>query len=230
MKRGTCFTFSHSKYEDFSTAACLNLSDSAENVLLIGDSHAATMSLSIRKKLAAENKNFLQATTSNSGFFLNPTGREDGVKLVNYILTEFIPKNHSRISEVIITKNWINAEANELKVKLPELINYLQSFKMKIRVLGQTKTYSISFPTIAAKEIYLSKDLANGYVDDISLQRNIFLKNLLPADIYVDIYDINLTKITTQTEGYVPYMFDDNHLSVFGADQVIDYVDKNKLL
>ncbi|MBV4359400.1 acyltransferase family protein [Pinibacter aurantiacus] len=227
MKRGSCFLYSKSNEQDFSNTACLTLSDSMENILLIGDSHAAVLSLSLRKKLASQNKNLLQATTSNSGFFLNPTGRD--AKLVNYVLQEFIPQNHSKISEIIITKNWLTLENDQLKAKVLELVGYLQRFNIKVRVIGQTKTYAISYPTIAAKEIYLSKDLNNNYAMTESQQANTLLKQLLPSSVYVDVYDVNLTKIKTQAEGYTPYMYDDNHLTVFGADQLIDYAGKNGL-
>ena len=49
---------------------------------------------------------------------------------------------------------------------------------------------------------------------------NFYLKSIIPKDIYIDIY--NKTKIKYNTKTKSPYMFDDNHLTRFGADQVID--------
>jgi hypothetical protein len=42
----------------------------------------------------------------------------------------------------------------------------------------------------------------------------------------VDVYDLNIRKLATKNEDYIPYMFDKNHLTVFGADQLVDQVEK----
>jgi peptidoglycan/LPS O-acetylase OafA/YrhL len=226
MKRASCFITSTMVYENFSTTECLNLSESQENVLLIGDSHAAVLSASLKKKLTAQGKNFLQATTSSCPFFLNPVGRDENVKLVKQVLYEFIPQNYNEIGQIIISANWKDKPDEELQIKIPELIAYLQSFNVKVKIMGQTETYSMSYPSIAARQLLLNRNLDALYIENESREKNRFIKSLIPATIFVDVYEVKgLRKI----DGYTPYLFDEDHLTEFGADQIIDYAENNGL-
>jgi hypothetical protein len=226
MSRSSCFITSTLFYEDFSEAECLKLSDSKANILLIGDSHAAVFSLSLKEKLASQDKNFLQATTSSCPFFLNPTGRDENVKLVRYILYEFIPQNCHKIERVIISANWRAKTDEELKTKVPELIDYIQKFDIKVKVLGQTETYSMSYPSIAARQLLLNKNIDSRYIELEPSLKNDLMKSFIPEDIYVDIYEIkDLKKIS----GYTPYLYDEDHLTKFGTEQIINYAERKRL-
>jgi len=65
------------------------------------------------------------------------------------------------------------------------------------------------------------------YVESRSAHINTYLKTFIPEDIYIDIY--NLPEII-KYNGQDPYMHDDDHLSKYGADQVVRYLLQKKLI
>lgn len=230
MRTGQCFLFSSSMYKEFSHAECLKISDTLENILLIGDSHAAHYSLSLRNKTKALGKNLLQATTSYCYPFLNPGGRDENASLVKYILNEFIPRNAGRIKLVIVSANWTDKQGysdEELKQKITELLDYLHQYKLKVKIIGQTEIYSIPFPSIAAKKQLFPFTREANFLEEDAYQMNKFLQRFIPADGYIDVYNLPGTK---RFANNTPYMFDRNHFTEFGASQVIDYAERKGLL
>jgi hypothetical protein len=235
LDMGKCYINSKSDYENYDEIECLTLSDTLKNVLLIGDSHASMLSSSLRKKVNSRNENFLQANVSGAKFELNPEGKSFSVDFVKYILYDFIPKNGNKIDMVIISNHWLQMRVDskkELKQKTLDLIDYLQDAMGggKVKIIGQTEMYSIPFPSICAREIIFNKDLHMGFIDKKALEFNLFLKSFIPDEIYIDVYDISgINKFGKYNNQYVPYMYDNNHLTNFGAEQIIDYASKKGL-
>lgn len=232
-----CFVSTESMFSNFSTGNCLQFSDSLKNVLLIGDSHAAEFSLSLRNKMPQLRMNLLQATTSSATYFLlNPKGRDENVRLVKFILYDFIPKNAKRIDEIIISSYWREAGLKKpiLQRSILELISYIHKLnpQIKIKIIGQTEVYSLPYPSIAARSIlwgkYLSlgDDFENRYILSESFEMNKFLKSFLDPDIYIDVFQIDSIK---KNNRLMPYMFDTNHLTVLGTDQIINFAETKGL-
>ena len=73
--------------------------------------------------------------------------------------------------------------------------------------------------------ITFNENLDSRYIDKEAEKLNTYFKSFIPQDVYVDIYNKNVIKYDKKTK--TPYMFDDNHLSHCGADQVVDYLTKN---
>lgn len=228
MSIGNCFIDLDQYSEDFRNMnnGCLHLSDSTENVMLIGDSHAAVLSYSLRKELEKHHKNFLQATAAAAHFVVNPKETHQSAAYVKYILHEFIPQNVGKIKTVIfssISGGFGEDTYEGSRDRLAELIEYLQGYNIRVKVIGYTPHYRLSFPTIAAWELRINKSIDQSYEIDDVRQQNEFFKASFPDSVYIDVYDIEGLK---KIEGYMPWMYDDGHLTVFGADQVVDYLSK----
>lgn len=226
FKQGSCFIYSDSRFEDYNKNVCLEIDNHRKNVLLLGDSHAAHFSYSLNKFYAEKNINLLQATTSYCFPLLNPKGRDENVKLINFMYNDFIPKNHSEIDLVIISANWKDKQLYtlpELKTKLLELIRYLESKNIKYIFFGQTETYKYPFPEIIAKKEMFPIIDEDNFIDKRSLESRNFLMKTLPPDRYIDLYNVQSLKHLSKNR-LTPYMFDDNHLSMFGTDQIVRYI------
>ncbi len=227
---GKCYLYSKSQYEDFSSQECLSISDTKRNILLIGDSHAAQFSLNLNEYLDSLNMNLLQATTSYCYPFLNPRGRDENAKLVEYVLTDFIPEHSSKIDLVIISANWVDNQVysnDELQIKIVELINYLKQNNIKVKMIGQTENYSNPFPFILGKQLSFSFFNTDNFVNRESYDMNEYLKSFISEEIYIDVYNILDDKMSSD---YEPYMFDNNHLTTWGTLQYIPFLINKGLL
>ena len=75
------------------------------------------------------------------------------------------------------------------------------------------------------KVIGLHKEEIAKYIDKKSQNVNLLMKSTIQEDCYIDVYNLNLIKFNKN--GNIPYMKDDNHLSKFGSDQVLEHVFNN---
>ncbi|PZU87527.1 MAG: hypothetical protein DI529_07165 [Chryseobacterium sp.] len=226
FKTGECFLYSKSKYEDYKKNVCLEIDKKRKNVLLIGDSHAAHLSYSLNKYYKKNNINFLQATTSYCFPIINPRGREENVKLVNYIFSDFVPKNNKKIDLVIISANWKDMQGYtyyELKNKIGELIKYFEDKKLNYIFLGQTETYKFPFPEIIAKKQIFSFIKEENFISKNTLETRDFLLKTIPKDKYIDLYKIKSIKHLSKDKK-TPYIFDDNHFTTFGTEQIVEFI------
>ena len=226
FKSGECFIFSNSKYSDFNKETCLNINPNKKNVLLLGDSHAAQYSYSLNKLLNNHDANLLQATTSHCFPVPNTKGHAENVKLMHYIFNEFLPENKNKINLVIISANWKDMQGYkqyELEKKWGELMEYFEKNNINYLILGQTETYNYPFPEIMAKKAMFSIVNVESFIEKTSSKMNHRLKTVIPKDKYIDLYRLKNSHLISEDEK-TPYMVDDNHFSIFGTEQVINYI------
>ncbi|PNW26615.1 hypothetical protein BKP44_16205 [Formosa algae] len=227
---GKCFISTKSNFTDFNKNLCLEFSYTQRNVLLIGDSHAAHYSESLIKFFKEKNVNLLQATTSGGFPVLNSKGRRENTKLWDFMFDEFIPKNNSKIDFIIISANWVDLQGynhNEIEFKIMELMNYLKTNKIDFVFLGQTEKYSSPFPEVISKKEMNNFIEVNNFIDIKSVKMNNFLKSFIPNEKYIELFNMKeILKISEDKN--TPYMFDDNHFTIFGTDQIINYLEGRK--
>ena len=229
-----CFLTDRDKLDDFDEIKCLKIDTSKRNILLLGDSHSAEFSQSFREKLSTDN--ILEVSASNTFPFLNTQGAVESKMLIDYLYNDFIPKNQQHIDMVVLSVHWpmyntslIGFEKKELKSKILELVKYYSDRKIKFVFLGQTESYIMPFPRVIALAKDSEKYNYTSYLDKSSKDFNNYLKTFVPKSNYVEIYELkNINKFDSKNS--VPYMFDDNHLTKFGTDQVVDYLIKNNFL
>ncbi len=224
-----CFITQSLKFSDYDIEKCLKIDANKKNILLIGDSHAAQLSASIREKLV--NYNILEASASYTFPLLNSRGKKDSKYLMNLVFNEFIEKNYEKIDIVLISTHWLMYRNGQLEYKKQDLkenllktIKYLQNKNIKVYVLGQTETYTIPYPKIVMLNLTFDKKMDSRYVDKEAEELNQYFKSFIPKNNYIDIYNKTIMKYDSLTR--TPYMFDDNHFTRFGADQVLEIIEK----
>ncbi|MCE7059698.1 acyltransferase family protein [Dyadobacter sp. CY343] len=224
---GKCFiTAQHDGLKDYNADQCLELDINKKNYLLIGDSHSAHLSQSLREIFLKNNMNLIQASGSGCLPLIKKNGKIRCTELIDFVYKNYLPKNASNIDGVIISANWVSGDHNELPDEIEETIAYLKKLSLNTIILGQNETYTIAFSSIAARETEYGKLLRNRYRDDKSRQINSILKDRLKSR-YIEIYDMQgVPKLTSKN---TPYMYDQNHYTKSGADLVTQIIWYNPL-
>lgn len=225
-----CFITNGQKISGYDFDRCLKISENKKNVLLIGDSHSAQYSSSFR---TLKNINLLEASAGYVFPFPNSRGRKDTKKLMDFVFNQFIPKNHQKIDLVIISAHWLmknnpdlNYSDNEIKQGILETIKYLEKYHLNYLFLGQTETYTLSYPKILMLKNFGRKE--SEFTNHDALKINEMLKTIIPANHYLELYQYKHLNKVDKT-GKIPYMFDSNHYSEFGAEQVVKNLVEKKI-
>jgi peptidoglycan/LPS O-acetylase OafA/YrhL len=229
---GCCFISVNSKLTGkvFKKDICLKLDTNKKNYLLLGDSHAAQFAQTLKEMLPKNNYNVVQAGASTCFPLINKNGGEVCYKIIKYVYHDFIKKNYKNIDGVILGANWINLNSGNRDKLLKDLNNtiaYLNKLHIKVIIIGQNETYSIPYPTIAAKELEYNSAIKHRYLTEKSKEMNQFLSENL-APYYVNDYNLNVSPLISANN--TPYMFDENHFSKYGADMVTKIILKDPLV
>lgn len=198
---------------------CLNIVAGKRNVLLIGDSHAAQFSLSLRSTFGTHNVNLIQATSSGCLPILRSNGSDGCSGLMKYIYDDFLVNNASRIDGVIIGANWNrigeNGDKRKLLLDIAMTLTHIKKLNIPVIVIGQNEVYTSSYPSIIAKEYQYGINVSKNFLDKDAYVLNAFLLKGLGSS-YIDI--INSINFPPLLMGKIPYMFDENHFTEYGAD------------
>jgi len=206
---------------DFDKVSCLTLEKNRKNILLIGDSHAAHLSQSLREKLASNNIHLLQASVSGCLPLLEPEGESRCEEIIRYMYDDFIQKHAKEIDGVLISANWCSEPTDEVIQHLKETLRCLKKLDISTLIIGQNETYTIPYTSIAAREFEYGISLSNQYINEKSATMNNTLRIAFKDD-YVDIFA--LTSFPKLSEDDVPYMMDQNHYTKYGADRVVESI------
>ncbi|MVN92748.1 acyltransferase family protein [Mucilaginibacter aquatilis] len=216
---------------NFNKKICLCNIPATRNVLLIGDSHMGQLAQSFNEMGKRNNVNFLQATASATLPLINDYQQTNAKSrsLINYMYSDFIPKNAQSLNLILITANW----AGYKKVKnldtlikgINETIKYISKYNPRILVLGQTETYENSFPMIAAREYRDRSNSRASYLNEKDYEVNNRLKMEF-GELYIDIIN-KKDSLPLISKNLVPYMTDNQHVSKYGADLLVEKVLKN---
>lgn len=219
---GICFL--DSTYNDisfFNKDKCLSLSDTKKNILLIGDSHAAELSLSMKDIF--RDYNFMQATASGCFPIKKDNGEKRCADLFRYIYDEYLVKNN--IDYIFIAADW-SAVKNQMFID--ELIHTISSIKSnKIYIIGQTKTFDIDFYKIAQK--IDESEIDNHVTKSSRITNAILSRKITNAGYnYLNVFDINCLNGSCKYifNEKIPFMFDKNHLTKEWADYYVEYIKK----
>jgi len=196
---------------------CIGIQHNKKNILLLGDSHSGHLSGSLRAAFDSVDVHLIQASITGCMPILRANGNKDCSEMISYIYNDFIPKNAKDIDGVIISANWINSKNQETMISdIKATLNYLNKMKIKTIILGQSETYTRSFASVASREYQNHVKLSDNFIDYSSTEINsLLMKNLKPY--YVKVYNINPKRLNSEN---VPYMWDHNHYTKYGADYV----------
>lgn len=220
----SCFITSKSNgLEGFSKKRCLPIQKGRRNILLIGDSHAAQFYQPLKAHFAQKSINLGQVTASSCLPLRTPEGPGPGncEDLLKFVFKELLPENAADIESIILSGNWVdNQHGKEQLLKdIKSTGAYLEQLGIKFVILGQTETYKIDFCSIAAQENEYGIENSEDYLDSETEEVNAYLKAGL-KDKYIDLF--RLQHIKKVSANHIPYMFDQNHLTVFGVKQVLE--------
>ncbi len=229
MSNHICFLESSNEKEDwphhYHLNECLKLDTSRKNILLIGDSHAAALSSTLFKSLERNNIHLLECNQSGT---LPTLEMSKANPLLSYLYNEYLVNNNQKIDGVILAGWWANCKSfdyEKLSEDLLKTINFLKNKNIPCIVLGQNEVYIIPYPSIAAKEYQYKISNEKNFVQEQSRIANDKLKAKI-APYYIDIYGICSTHLSKE---HVPYMFDSDHFSEFGAMMVVDFIEKSSV-
>lgn len=208
---------------------CLKIDSAKKNILLLGDSHAASLSSSLRTELALKSIKLLQATNTfyeipvpfknKNGSFCN--------SLYRYLYFDFLKKNKKNIDGIIFSYRFAShPNPDQVITPLLEVIQYVQSLKIPIIIIGQNNEYSIDYSDVAAKGLENNSDVSSFYENKWAERVNDSCKQKLKG-YYIDIYYKD--KIPKLSPNNDPFMFDNNHLSKYGADLAVQKIFSDSL-
>ncbi|MDR6404580.1 MULTISPECIES: acyltransferase family protein [Chryseobacterium] len=196
--------------------ANLKLSDQ-KNIILLGDSHAAMFSKTLKGLLKNSNYSLIQATADATYPMTNAQGFYKGPKdFFNYFYNIYYPKNYKKISLIVICSNYSGYDKEDLIKNINFTEGYFQKFQTPVIYLGQTDMYSMDYPT----HYYLDTNYNIQNKEDNALKykthkTNKYLKERLGSK-YIDLLGRKILKIT---QNGTPYMYDSNHLTYAGSEQ-----------
>lgn len=217
---------------DYKKCLCINIKK--KNILLLGDSHAGQFSLSFRKKLDSTKFNFMEHTVVGSFPLINAKGEERASRQFKSIFDKFIVEHKNNIDVVLLSCNWMNYPNSAGYTSNEELVNDVNATIKKLKkmginkvlIMGQGEEYNIDYPRVIA--FNLEGKLGKSYVNQESVILNNDLKKLVPPENYINIFLDNEIKHYDPVNK-VPYMFDDDHMTIYGADQIVDLLLKKNI-
>lgn len=228
-----CYIARSSNYDIYDMEGCLKIDPKRENILLMGDSHAAQLSTVFRKALT-EDQNLLEMSLSFTFPFPDAKGYDKSVQLWRFFYNEFLPKNEDKIDKVFISVHWLmntygemNYTPKEIEVGIKQMIAIFDRYGLQYHFIGQTELYHIPYRQIALKKMFNTALNEQQYRVEEGYRVNEFLKRIIPKQHYIDIYNLQEIKHNSP-EMQMPYMFDRHHLSAFGAVQVMDYLQQKE--
>lgn len=189
-----------------------------KNIILLGDSHAGMFSETVNN-IFADKKDFnlIQITAdatypmeNSKSIYPNP------VHYFNYIFREYFPKYYKNIDLIIINANYSGYPEQEIKNNIKITQQYFSKYKIPTVYIGITDMYVIDFPTY----YYIKKKYnANMYTEEKKIKEtekfNTFLKDYL-GDKYIDLLNVKINRVSPDN---YPYIYDTNHLTLFGTEQ-----------
>lgn len=215
----TCFLTSNSNgIEDFDKDACIQSSDKKENIVLIGDSHAAHWFSSLKETLSPS-QSLSQITASGCKPIKQTFGENRCVELMEWAYEEALTK--SQFSKVIISARWLDKDLPKL-IRSVELLN---SRGLDVIVMGPVVEYFQPLPRILAISNEYSTVYKNSNFDKVKKIDAHFHKEVTSVGAkYFSTLNAMCSSATVclyKVDG-VPLQFDYGHLTEAGAQKILE--------
>jgi peptidoglycan/LPS O-acetylase OafA/YrhL len=139
-----CFVYSGSAEGDFRPDQCLRRDPGRPNVLLLGDSHAASLWVGLQAAMPAVN--VMQATASGCKPLLPLRGQPRCRSVIDTAISDLDAAGP--VDEVVLVARW----QYEDLARLPATISALRTHARSVVVIGPTSEYRIALPKLLARE------------------------------------------------------------------------------
>lgn len=219
FRPGICFlTKQQPDISYYKKDLCLTRSDSKENIVLLGDSHAAHWYSALNEVIDSETQTLTQITASGCKPTIDFKGEERCTALVKWAIDDILFS--TSYDKVIISARW---RMNDLDPLL-ETVKKLKGRGLKVVVLGPIIEYSQSLPRILAQLNATEKLLNTRNYNEIAKVDNKFSSALENEDIvYYSVLHAMCRDerhcLTLQSG--MPIQFDYGHLTSGGAKLIL---------
>jgi peptidoglycan/LPS O-acetylase OafA/YrhL len=211
----------------FNQVDCLALSETKENWLLIGDSHAADLWAG----LSGVNPeiNLMQGTASGCKPLLDLKGERRCTDLMHFLFTDFIPKH--RFNVILLSARWGSGNVADVRMTA----NALKPYAERVVVLGPRVEYRQDLPWLLAASM-LKHDPSVVDRSRLGKQKQtdqLFAEQLRQDGIgYVSLYAALCPEgrcRVTDADG-LPLAFDYGHLTASGSTFVAQQIKRSGAL
>lgn len=215
FRRGTCFATQDAGYDK---EACLQFSDTAPNILVLGDSHGAQYWRALSERFAGSN--VMQATASGCKPVQPARGQQRCVDVMDY---GFDAIGTGKVDTVIIIARW---KTNDIA----PLVATIEAIKPKVKrivVIGPTVEYDGEYPELLARAMLRgdASSVAEFRLDDQwQIERALAAQVKASGAEYVSALDIECPPEKGEcvlTVNGSPMQTDYGHLSLDGSRYVI---------
>jgi peptidoglycan/LPS O-acetylase OafA/YrhL len=198
----------------FDTAACLALSETKENWLLIGDSHAADLWFGLSK--TNPDVNLLQATGAGCKPLIGTAVTRRCTELMGYMFEEYIPTH--RVDVILMAARWGVRNIEQVR----ETARKLRPYADRIVVLGPRVEYRHDLPWLLAasrleQDPAIVERLRNAKQEETDrlLAEKLSQDGIPYVSIYSAICPDGQCRVTDQNG--LPLAFDYGHLTASGS-------------
>ena len=141
-KRSCFLSPKNDDFRHFNQAGCLGMSDTKENWLLIGDSHADDLWAG----LSGVNPqiNLMQGTASGCKPLLDLKGERRCTDLMRFLFADFIPKH--RLDVILLSARWGSGNIADVR----KTANALKPYAERVVVIGPHVEYRLDLPWLLA--------------------------------------------------------------------------------
>jgi len=217
MRYGVCFIPEMLSARDFPVAKCLPDKPGQPKLLVIGDSHAATMWFGLDQVL--QGFNVMQATAVGCKPVLHQAPRQaaECAKIMDYVLTQYLPAH--RVDAVLLQAHWYPVDIPAVE----ETLEWLRGLGIPAVLVGPMPQYDSQLPRLLVFAIRhgdpqlprrhlvgmfetLDRQMAAAFRDDRNV-RYVSLFNLLCRD----------GSCVEYAAPDVPFLSDADHLTKAGS-------------
>ncbi|MDP2596923.1 acyltransferase family protein [Alteromonas stellipolaris] len=223
LRPGSCFlTKQQPDISYYNKDLCLTQSDSKENIVLLGDSHAAHWYSAMNEAIDNETQTLTQITASGCKPTLDYEGEARCTELMKWAFNDVLYSE--TYDKVIISARW---KIDDLEPLL-SAVEKLQSRGLEVVVLGPIIEYSQALPRLLAKTsagetLVSSRKYSSISKIDSKFNAALSAKGFKYYSILKSICIDNTNCITTHNNE--PIQFDYGHLTPKGAELILSHIE-----
>jgi peptidoglycan/LPS O-acetylase OafA/YrhL len=213
MGAGRCFE--EKRFSDFDIPKCLTPVKGKENILLLGDSHAAALWYGL-SHAAPPQVNLMEAAFSSCPARIGDYDATMCGQARRFIFETWLPAH--RPDKVILSERWVDlAKVAEMR----PAVEWFQARGIPVIVIGPVQEYNTAEPMLLALELkwnrpgYTAARMKTIYkpLDDAVAEQLRGMKGVQYASAWKAICPNDVCQQYADPSGNVPMMVDDDHLS-----------------
>ena len=212
MRSGSCFVENH--FSEFDPKTCLTPESGKENVLLIGDSHAAAVWYGLSH--AAPQIHLLEASAGGCFVVMGNYDRSFCGQLRRYLYETYLPTHH--VDKVILVQRW---KSPDDLAQFQPVLQWFADRKIPVIVIGPVQEYAGPEPLLLVTGLKWGKPRyaathqkgAAKAIDDGLRAELQGRPGIQYASLYNAICPNGVCQQYADPVHNIPMMIDDNHLS-----------------